>query len=246
MLVRCSIALILLCLPTIAWSQSFDWSEFDRVLHQHVSSGSFQEIDANLVDYPALLNNRAFAEIAQTLALYDPSELAGNEQLAFYINAYNYFAIKIILDNWPVKGIKDIGSFFKPVWKRSVGKINGKAVTLDQIEHQILRTLGEPRIHFAIVCASMSCPDLRKEIYTAEKLDRQLDDQVRTFLDNPTKGARISDGELLLSKIFDWFEGDFDKRGGVLAFVSSYQPKFEGYNSFDTIDYNWQLNRVRQ
>jgi len=238
---------LLSCCPTLALSAPFDWSAFDQFLKSHVVQGNYQGIEANLVDYPALVNDQSFLQIADSLNRYNPAPLSANEKLAFYINAYNYFAIKIVVDNWPVKkSIKDIGSLLRPVWKKTVGHINGEPVTLDEIEHAILRPMGEPRIHFAIVCASMSCPDLRTEIYNAEQLDAQLDDQVSVFLANNTKGAIIKKDTLYLSEIFDWFGEDFAKSGGVIAFVSHYQPRLGNFKDFETIDYNWQLNRIRQ
>lgn len=232
-------------MPTISLAESFDWSEFDRVLKSHVKPGTYQGVKANLLDYAALLDDEAFLKIDQALSRFSPSALDHKQRLAFYINAYNYLAIKIVLDNWPVDGIKDIGSLFKPVWKRPAGKIDGETVTLDQLEHKILRSLKEPRIHFAIVCASMSCPDLRQEIYSAEDLDQQLNQQAQAFLNNPTKGAKIESGDLYLSEIFDWFEEDFESLGGIYAFISRYNNRLKGFSDFETIDYNWELNRQR-
>ena len=226
-------------------AESFDWSTFDSLLKNHVKSGAYQSVQANLVDYDALRNDSSFKTIGQQLAQYNPTALSGNDKLVYYINAYNYFAIKIVLDNWPVDGIKDIGSLFKPVWKREAGKINGRAVTLDEIEHKILRPMGEPRVHFAIVCASMSCPDLRTEAYRAETLDQQLSDQAQTFLSNTTKGAALKNGKLYLSEIFDWFEEDFSKVGGIYAFIDNYNPALENFEDFEIIPYNWELNRQR-
>ncbi len=223
----------------------FDWATFDRILKAHVSSGSFQGIKAKLVDYKALLDNTQFNQLGRDLASFNPNHLNRNEKLAFYINAYNYFAIKIVVDHWPVEGIKDIGSLFRPVWKKTAGNINGQAITLDQIEHKILRPMGEERIHFAIVCSSMSCPDLRGEIYTAEKLEQQLEDQVKLFLANDTKGATVKNGKLYLSEIFDWFEQDFEP-AGVIGFIGAYRSEIKSYSDYETLDYNWLLNTQRQ
>lgn len=222
----------------------FDWAEFDQILKQHVSTGTYQGVTANLVDYQALLNHQQFKGIAKSLSQYNPEGLSKKDKLTFYINAYNYFAIKIVVDNWPVKGIKDIGSLLRPVWKKTAGKINNREITLDEIEHKILRPMGEPRIHFAIVCSSMSCPDLRTEIYTAAKLDQQLDEQVRLFLSNTSKGAAIKGDKLHVSEIFEWFEEDFEATG-VIGFIANYQPQLKTYSKFDTLEYNWMLNSKR-
>ena len=225
--------------------EAFNWSTFDSLLQTHIKAGSYQGINANLVNYPALINDQQFSAIGQALSRYNPTDLLTADKLAFYINAYNYYAIKIVADNWPVEGIKDIGGLLRPVWKKTVGKINGQTVTLNQIEHQILRPIGEPRVHFAIVCSSMSCPDLRPEVFTAGKLDRQLDEQTRAFLMNPSKGSVIDDGELYLSEIFDWFEEDFAASGGIYEFIARYRKELVGFDDFETLDYNWELNAQR-
>jgi hypothetical protein len=245
MSLRLPLLLLLVLTSPLSLSATFDWSDFDAVLKSNVKAGSYQKIDANLVDYTALLRNKKFTAIGQQLADYDPNSLQGDDKLAFYINAYNYFAIKIILDHWPVESIKDIGSLFKPVWKRGVGSINGKIVTLNEIEHEVLRPLGDPRIHFAIVCASMSCPDLRMEVFTAEELDHQLNEQTQTFLANSSKGAAVKKDELYLSEIFDWFEQDFEAQGGIYQFIGRFHPQLQQYSDFEMIDYNWQLNSQR-
>lgn len=242
MLLRSLLIFLLFLTPSVVLAAPFDWNGFDGLLKAHIKSGSQQGIEANLVDYSALISNQNFNSIAKDLNQYSPNSLKGSEKLAFYINAYNYFALKMVVDNWPVSGIKDIGNLFRPVWKKPAGRINGKTVTLEQIEHAILQTLGEPRIHFAIVCASMSCPDLRSEAYIASRLDQQLDDQTRVFLANKTKGAKIMDGQLYLSEIFNWFEEDFQASGGVYKFIGHYLPELNRFDDFETIDYNWKLN----
>lgn len=121
----------------------------------------------------------------QNIKQFPVKNLSSREKkLAFYINSYNILALKMVVDHWPLKSIKDIGSLFRPVWGKVAGTISGKLVSLDDIENDIIRPMGEPRIHLAIVCASVSCPDLRTEPYTAKKLDSQLDEQVRLFLNN--------------------------------------------------------------
>jgi hypothetical protein len=220
----------------------FDWQVFESVLKDHVTSKRNFGIRTRVVDYQALLEDQDFLNINSQLKNYDPSGLDRLQRLAFYINAYNYYAIKIVVDNWPVESIRDIGTFFSPVWKKTAGSINHQNVTLDQIEHAILRPMGEPRIHFAIVCSSNSCPDIRLEIYSADQLNRQLTDQVKSFIANKGKGVCIVDGELHVSSIFKWFEEDFDNSGGVIAFISKHAPRYSKFSSFDTLRYDWRLN----
>ena len=156
----------------------------------------------------------------------------------------------MVVDHLPIKSIKDIGGFFSPVWKKPAGQVAGKERTLDEIEHEILRKLDEPRIHVAIVCASVSCPDLRLEAFKVETLNKQLNDQVIEFLKSSEKGMKIDKkgGHVYLSSIFKWFEGDFESRGGVLKFISKYVSPDAAKDLARSdikvfyLDYNWDLN----
>ena len=150
----------------------------------------------------------------------------------------------MVLDHWPIDSIKDIGSLISPVWGKFAGDIDGKAVSLDEIENKILRTMGEPRIHFAIVCASVSCPDLRNTPYTSSKLNAQLDEQAQQFLSNTEKGLRIEKDSIHISKIFDWFEKDFKSVGGVEAFIRGYRIDLPKLPLKDDIDYDWNMNGI--
>ena len=152
--------------------------------------------------------------------------------------------------HYPIDSIRSIGGLFSPVWKKPAGEIAGRPYTLHEIEHEILRPMGEPRIHAAIVCASLSCPPLRREPYRAAELDAQLDDNSRRWLSDPRKGARIdrSSRTLHLSPILDWFAEDFD--GGVVAFVGAHLPADEAEwlraqgraLRVRYFDYDWSLN----
>jgi len=150
----------------------------------------------------------------------------------------------MVADHWPVESIKDIGHLFSPVWDKPAGSLAGKTVTLAEIEHHILRPMGDARIHLAIVCASVSCPDLRREPYRTEKLSMQLDDQAMRFLNNPGKGLRIEDGIIRGSKIFDWFEEDFAKKGGVVAFIRHYRPDLKEMPIKSNLAYDWSVNAM--
>jgi len=165
------------------------------------------------------------------------------KKLAFYINTYNILALKMMIDHWPQKSIKDIGGFFNPVWGKEAGMVAGKVVSLDDVENKIIRPMGEPRIHLAIVCASVSCPDLRSEPYTAAKLEVQLDEQVNTFLANNKKGLLVERNELIVSKIFKWFAKDFKHVGGVDSFIRQYRPDLDkAIKIEDYLDYDWSVN----
>lgn len=220
-----------------------DWSEYDQLLENYVSTQVRSGIPENWVDYSGISQAPVFKKLVQSIETF-PTEQLGNrtEKLGFYINAYNILAIKMVLDHRPVSSIKDAGSWVQPVWDKPAGKINGKEVTLGIIEHEILRPMGEPRVHMAIVCASLSCPDLRREAYRAERLEDQLQDQTLHFLKNKAKGLRIENHQVYVSKIFEWFEDDFAAYGGIEAFIRQYIDIPSDVTMKPVITYNWDLN----
>jgi hypothetical protein len=205
------------------------------------------------VDYAGLGRSAAWRRLVAGLERFDPDALGSRaERLAFWINAYNLLAIDLVVKGYPLESIRDLGSLWRPVWKREAGRVGGRPVTLDEIEHEILRPLGEPRIHAAIVCASLSCPALRREPYGAEQLEAQLDAAARRWLADREKGLALDPerGTLALSKIFDWFAQDFAAQGGVLAFATRHAPPAErawlerhaGRARLRYLDYDWRLN----
>lgn len=232
-----------------AWA--FDFAGWDALLKKYVAPQTIAGVRLNAVNYQKLKGDPRYSKLIKDLRDYPLAGLSTKEErLSFWINAYNIMAVKMVLDHYPVDSIKDAGSIFRSVWKKPVGTVGGKTRTLNEIEHEILRTMGEPRIHVAIVCASVSCPDLRPEAYTAESLNRQLDDQMTGFLANPQKGLRADAGKrrLYLSSIFKWFEEDFESRGGVVKFLTPYAPDAVKSSlqsnslSISYLDYNWGLN----
>ena len=148
-----------------------------------------------------------------------------DEKLAYWINAYNAFTVKLIIDNYPVKSIKDIGgSLYKinTAWDIKFINIEGEEYDLNNIEHGIIRKdFNEPRIHFAVNCASASCPILRNEAFVGAKLDAQLTDQARTFINDGVRN-KITKDKAELSKIFRWFSGDFTKDKTLIEFINQY------------------------
>lgn len=219
-----------------------DWSQYRAVL-SHVRPGVKNGVSLMKVDYAEIKRNGSLDKAYQALSGFDTGLLANRqEKLAFYINAYNILALKMVVDHWPTESIKDAGSLFSPVWDKPAGQVGGENVTLGEIEHQILRPMGEPRIHMAIVCASVSCPDLSDQPYRAAELDAQLDRQSRRFLNNSAKGLRQEEGVIRLSKIFDWFEEDFDVYGGVDKFIRRYQSTLPDLPMKANIPYDWEVN----
>ena len=226
---------------------------YARLLRAHVQPGEVGGIRLNLVDYRAVKADPAYAEALAALAEARVEALGSDaEREAFWINAYNLLAIKAVLDQYPTVSIKGGGSLFSPIWKKSIGAVGGTPYSLDAIEHGILRkAFREPRVHFAIVCASLSCPDLRPEPFVAARLGAQLDGQTAAFLGNPAKGlAPGADGRSArVSSIFKWFAGDFEGSGGVAAFIrakaaSDVAVRIRALTDagLSYLDYDWSLN----
>lgn len=178
----------------------------------------------------------------------DENSWSGEEQIAYWINAYNAFTVKLILDHYPLESIKDIGAaiqipFINSPWDIKFIEINGDKLDLNNIEHSILRKkFNEPRIHFAINCASFSCPQLRREAYIADRLDVQLEEQAIQFI-NDSERNNIAPAHAEVSKIFSWFKGDFTKNGSLKEFLNQYAKiKIEEDVKISHLDYNWSLN----
>ena len=174
------------------------------------------------------------------------------ERLAFLINLYNAATLKLIVENYPVKSIRSIGWIPGSAWKKETVRLFGRKISLDDVEHGFIRKdYGEPRVHFALVCAARSCPPLRAEAYVGARLDAQLDEQGRVFLGQKEKNrVDASAHTLFLSPIFKWFAGDFEASaaGSVEKFVAPFLPEPErralGAGGFKTsyTDYDWSLN----
>jgi len=175
--------------------------------------------------------------------------LSRNDQFAFYINAYNAWTIKLILQNYPgIKSIKDVGGFFSSPWKKKICRIDGQVVSLDHIEHEILRPgFKDPRVHFAVNCASKGCPILQPNPFEGNLLGTQLDEATTGFINNPERN-NLQGKTLYVSKIFDWFEKDF--HGDVLGFFRKYakgdfggklEKEKEGLR-IKYLEYDWSLN----
>ncbi len=246
-----------------------DYSLYERVLARHVN-------DRGLVNYRQLKNNRGeLDQFTKGFGTLNPStyqEWDQADQLAFWINAYNALTLKAVIDHYPIRA-----GFFKSlvypknsirqipgVWDELAFPVLGRTLTLNDIEHQIIRKeFREPRIHLALVCASRGCPPLRSEPYRGEELDAQLNDQAHAFLSDPEKfHIDKGQGRIDMSGIFDWFKQDFaekyttetgflagtDAERPVLKFISSYLPERdaqylrEGKYELEYLDYDWSLN----
>ncbi|MEW5737172.1 MAG: DUF547 domain-containing protein [Thermodesulfobacteriota bacterium] len=214
---------------------------FTELLSRNVKDGvvSYKGFQADLPRFEAYL---------EQMAQVDPATLSNNDRFAFFINLYNAWTIRLILTKYPdLRSIKDLGGFFGP-WKMDLVKLNGQTVTLDHVEHGILRPeFKDPRVHFAINCASKGCPKLRSEAYVGARLSDQLDDAVSRFINDPER-TYIADGRLYVSRIFKWFAQDFDK--DPVSFVRRYAKgdlatrlaaTGDGV-SVKYLSYDWSLN----
>lgn len=171
-----------------------------------------------------------------------------NEQLAYWINTYNAFTVKLIVDNYPVESIKDLGPalkipLIKDVWHFEFFQIGGQESSLDEIEHSILRKeFEEPRIHFAINCASVSCPPLLNEAFEAAIIDAQLEKVAKRFINDSSRN-KISPEAVQVSSIFSWFKVDFTKNGSLIDFLNKYSTtKINPKAKVSFLDYDWNLN----
>ena len=216
-----------------------DWSAWDAILRAHVVEGQ--------VDYEAIRSETEFVEIVHDIASADLSSHEPAAVLAYYINSYNVLAVKGILDGHsPKSSLGKLKFFYRNTYTTA-----GEELSLNTLEHERIRPLGEPRIHFAIVCASASCPPLRSEAYLPAHLDQQLEDNARRFLNDSSKNRYdIIDGKAYVSKIFKWFTEDFE---GAAGSVQSYIAEFvadervaeilhRGSFKIKYLSYDWSLN----
>lgn len=186
----------------------------------------------------------------ESLSKDDFGRFNRNERLAFWINAYNAYTVQIILKHYPVKSIKDISSgwFSSGPWKKDFINLFGEKISLDYIEHDIIRKrFSEPRIHFAVNCASIGCPSLLQEAYVGNRLNEQLDLAAQNFLHNKSKNY-IKGNTFYLSKIFKWYGDDFKpKYGGFKNYViETLRTPGQDYNDYNVEfnDYDWNLNEL--
>jgi uncharacterized protein DUF547 len=218
---------------------------------------------ASRVDYTAFQKDRAeLKRYLQTLSAVSQSEFDGwtkAQQLAFLIDAYNAFTVELILTEYPrYKSIRAYGALLRSPWKKRFFTLLGAERSLDDVEHGLIRAPGvydDPRIHMAVVCASVGCPALRNEAYVADRLDAQLADGVTRFLSDRSRNRYNSkDGVLEVSSIFDWYGKDFAARyGSVLQFLAKYSDRLadapadrerirRAESSLRYLDYDWDLN----
>jgi hypothetical protein len=193
------------------------------------------------VNYKGFKNNSELLEkyLVQLSKKAPDKTFSQNEELAYWINAYNAFTIKLVLKYYPIASITNID---KP-WDIPFIRIENKTYTLNEIEHQIIRKKhNEPRIHFALVCAASSCPILLNEAYTAEKINTQLQTQTILFINDSSKNT-ITKNKIILSELFNWYKEDFTKKGTLIEYINVYSKiKIDAKAKISFATYNWNLN----
>ncbi len=231
--------------PSMKGTEPISHEQWTQLLQTYVSENGE-------VDYKALHPERAkVTEYLDHLTSNAPNEKtwSKDEQLAYWINLYNAFTVDLILEHYPVESIKDIGAsikipFVNTPWDIKMIEIDGKSYDLNNIEHGLIRKkFDEPRIHFALVCAAVSCPKLKNEAYTADQLDSQLEEQARQFINNSTYNF-IEKDQIKVSKLFNWYKGDFTK-GAIIDYLNQYSDiQIDKNASVSYMDYIWALNDV--
>ena len=260
-----AIALIASLTSSVALAFDQQHATWDQLLKKHVvwiDNGV-----ASQVDYAGFQRDSAqLQSYLQSLSEVSQAEFDSwnkDQQLAFLINAYNAFTIDLILTEYPqVESIKDLGSFLQSPWKKRFFTLLGQERHLDELEHEMIRAKGvydEPRIHVAVVCASIGCPALRDEAYVADRLDAQLEDSFKRFLSDRSRNRyNPQAGKLEVSKIFSWYKEDFDdgrfsslndmfaRYADLLADAPATRQRIQQGNvPIDYLDYDWALNDVR-
>jgi hypothetical protein len=251
-------------------AQAFDHAHaaWQGLLAKHVKP--FAGGNASAVDYAALKSERAAlrAYLASLTAVGEAeyAKWSKPQRLAFLINAYNAWTVELVLTKYPdLESIKDLGSLFQSPWKKKFFSLLGQERSLDDVEHGMIRAPGafdDPRIHAAVVCASIGCPMLRPEAFVAERLDAQLDDGMRRFLADASRNRfDAASGQLRVSKIFDWYARDFEqghqgygalkdvfgRHAAQLATSPEARTRLrKGDYRVEFLDYDWRLNDVRR
>ncbi len=231
--------LILLTLNCVIYSQEkpnqneLNYKGFNDLLQKYVTN-------SGVVNYKGFINEKDKFDIyLNSLPNNTPnSSWSKNKQLAYWMNVYNAFTIKLIINNYPTNSIKNI----KNPWKKRFIKIGDEYKSLSDIEHRILRKMNDPRIHFGINCASYSCPTLYNKAFTEKTIQKTLDSLTHKFI-NDSKRNSITKMSVDISKIFKWFSNDFKKEDTLIEFLNKYSEiQIEENAKITYKKYNWTLN----
>ncbi|MEM9062248.1 MAG: DUF547 domain-containing protein [Pseudomonadota bacterium] len=232
-----------------------DHSAWDGVLARHLKPAAK---GVALFDYTGLKGSPEAAQLdgyLDALAATPVSSLNRDEQFAYWANLYNALTVKVVIDNLPVASIRDIdispGLFGAGPWDKTLITVEGEELTLNDIEHRILRPIwNDPRVHYAVNCASIGCPNLKATAWTADTLDKDLNVAARGYINDP-RGVSVADGKIVVSRIFDWFIEDFGgSEAGVIAHLGRFaepdlKAKIEQIGGLSSTGYDWSLNAAR-
>lgn len=255
---KLKLVVLMIIFSMSAFAADFDQSHkvWSDVLTKHVAAKGGQAF----FNYKALKkDSKSFEGYLSTLSALsskDFEKFSRDQKMAFLINAYNAFTVKLVIDNYPVKSIKDIGGIFSSPWKKEFYTLLGKKRNLDYIEHGVLRVkYKEPRVHYAVNCASLGCPNLQNKAFTADNLEAMLAKGEKDFFNQSEKNNVDKKAkEVNVSKIFDWFGVDFkNKYGSVAKYLASVvntdsdtKAKIaSGKFDIEYTDYSWKLNETK-
>ena len=235
-----SLFALLLVLTFVSASRAESWTEdYNRLLAKYVTP--------NGVKYAAwhedTQDRATLGKVVDDIAKEKPTG-GKDEKLAFYVDAYNANILNGVLENYPVKSVRDIAYLFGFFTQNRI-TVSGEKMSFNHLEKDIIHGFGDPRMHFVLNCASASCPPLLDKAYTADNLHEEMDRSASNFLNNNKRGLETSDGgkKAEVSKIFDWDGGDFQASGGVLGFINKYRkPPLPDGTKISFQDYDWSLN----
>lgn len=228
-----------------------DHAAWDRLLTAYIRTGPD---NVNLFSYGAVStqDKKTLKSYISALAAVKVSTLARPAQLAYWINLYNAVTIDVVLDNYPVKSIRKIksGVFSSGPWSKVLVTVEGHELSLDDIEHEILRPIWQTKlIHYGVNCASIGCPNLAAKAYTARNARALLEQGAADYINSP-RGVRIDNGRIVASKLFKWYDDDFGSEADLIAHLKKYakpglRAKLEGKTEIHDYEYDWTLNAPR-
>ena len=261
------LALFVFCLPASAGdldqffstnnpnaTMTVDHNAWDRIVSAYVVP-SADRINRFAYGRVSAADRKALKAYLASLQAVKVTALKRDEQRAFWINLYNALTIDVVLDHYPVKSIKEIslgGSFFvSGPWAKPLVTVEGRTLSLDNIEHDILRKVWQdPRVHYAVNCASMGCPNLMAKAFTAANLDQMLTQGAHDYINHP-RGVRVSGSKVTLSRIYSWYRSDFGSSDSeLLRHVAGFaepalKKQLAGIDTIAGYDYDWSLNEAK-
>jgi hypothetical protein len=229
----------LLFVAVLIASQCFaQTSIFNELLKKNVTKNGIVDYSSLKKEIPKLDSYISYLEKTSP-----DNSWSENKQKAFWMNAYNAYTIKIILENYPIKSIMDIKQEGKTAWKIPFAKVGGETYTLDYIEHEILRKkFFDPKIHVGVNCAAVSCPKISNIAFTEENVVTELTRLMKDFINDSSRN-KISKEKVEISSIFNWFKDDFNKKGTVIDFLNTYsKTKISPNAKISYLKYDWTLN----